>query len=266
MHNNLPSLGLATKEANLQIDSVEYDNKLTPTVHILDIHSEPWTQVAKILKYYPRGKPPSFDLKLEPVDEHHEVVINLFSEQKVLVQRAFHDCSDVKLIRHPEGRSGVCTYRAFAVRRSTLEDIHVSTNQPYQFFVKLGVRKQIAKEYTAYRDISLEHIPFHLGPRLRLDRCALGAEQGIIVCDYVGDSEKLLDCARDGRAVPVIASLFNTTLRAWLDGSSESQKPLQDYLRDRMPDSIPKQRAILINEIEPSKSPKELKDLLEQNP
>lgn len=263
--NNLPCLGLSKEEANLQIDSVKYDNKLTPTVHILDVHSKPWTRVANILQDCLPGKPPFLGLKLEPVDEHHKK-INLTSEQEALIQRAFHDCSDVKLISNPEGRSGVCTYRAFAVRKSTGEDLHVSSQQPYQFFVKLGERKQIAKEYTAYRDISLEHIPFHLGPRLRLDRCALGAEQGIIVCDYVSDSEKLLECARDGRAVPVIASLFNTTLRAWLDGSSESQKPLQDYLRDRMPDSIPKQRAILINEIEPSKSPKELKNLLEQNP
>ncbi len=262
MHNNLPSHGLGKDEQESQIDALEYDKNLTPTVQIIDDDSEHWIHVAKDLQKIPVGQPPYLDLNLELVNENHKGN-TLSSEQLVLVQRAFHDCSSVKLLSHPEGRSGVYTYRAYAVRRITAENIHVSTPQPYQYFVKIGDRKQISKEFLAYRDISLEHIPFHLGPRLRLDRCELGAEQGIIVCDYVSDSEKLLDCARDGRAVPVIASLYNNTIRAWLDGSSESQKSLQDYLRDRMPESIPEQRRILINQIESLKCPTELKRLFE---
>ena len=89
-----------------------------------------------------------------------------------------------------------------------VSNVLVNSAPPYQYFVKIGDRNQISKEYLAYRDIALEHIPFHLGPSLRLDRCALGAQQGIIVSDYVSGSEKLRDCARDGRAVPVIANLF----------------------------------------------------------
>ena len=264
-NKNLPCLGLGKNEFESLNDSVEYDNNLTPTVLVLDVHSQPWAHVAKFLQDYPPGKPPFLNLQLEHVHESHEA-IKFSSEQEALIQRAFYDCSSVKLMGHSEGRSGVHTYRAFAARRNTGENIHVSTPQDYQYFIKIGKRKQISKEYTAYRDISLEHIPFHLGPRLRLDRCALGAEQGIIVCDYVCDSESLLDCARDGRAVPVIANLFNTTLRAWRDGSSHSERPLQRYLVDRMPVSIPEQRKKLIKEIEPPKCPTELRNLLEQTP
>ena len=51
--------------------------------------------------------------------------------------------------------------------------------------LKLETEGKFQRNTSAYRDIALERIPFHLGPRLRLDRCALGTQQGIIVSDYV---------------------------------------------------------------------------------
>ena len=96
----------------------------------------------------------------------------------------------------------------------------------------------------------LNIFPFHLGPGLRLDRCELGAKKGIIVSDYVSGAEKLLDCARDGRAEHVIASLFNTTLRTWHEASTKENYPLKDYLKKRMPDKIPEHRQSLIEGFE----------------
>ena len=261
-HNHIPSFGLKEHERGSLPDKLEYDKDLTPVVHVVDNPSTPWASVVRFLHAYPPGNPPNLDLDIDPIGDDREI-IRLTSEEKVLVQRAFHDCSKVKLKSQQEGRSGVYTYQASAVRSMTGDNIYTGDTQPYQYFVKIGEREQIAKEFLAYRDIVLEHIPFHLGPRLRLDRCALGTGKGIIVCDYVGDSENLRDCARDGRAVPVIASLFNTTLRAWLDGSSLSVRLLKDYLRDRMPEEIPEQRKALIEEIEPIVCPAELSRLLE---
>ena len=98
---------------------------------------------------------------------------------------------------------------------------------------------------------------------MRLDRCALGAQEGIIVCDYVNGSEKLRDCARGGRAVPIIASLFHTTLRAWQEGSATVESPLQAYLKDRMPIEIPGCRRPLIENYGVLKEPMELRALLD---
>ena len=61
-------------------------------------------------------------------------------------------------------------------------------------------------------------------------------------------SEKLSNCARDGRAVPIIANLFNTTLRALHDCRRKVENPLQDYLNDRMPNKIPEHRRLLIKD------------------
>ena len=231
---------------------------LSPVVHILDYH-DVWSKVAENLRDYPPGVSPFLILEIEAVGECN-TPIEISCEQKILIQRAFHDCSNVKLVSNSEGRSGVGTYRAYA----THKDNYVGGAPPYQYFVKIGDRNQISKEYLAYRDIALEHIPFHLGPGLRLDRCALGSKQGIIVSDYVSGAEKLRDCARDGRAVPVIASLFNTTLRSWRDGSNIENISLQDDLKDRMPVEIPEDRRLLIVDFGDYKEPTELKALLEK--
>ncbi len=244
----LPYSGLQTKDD---------ETYFTPTVHVLD-PNDAFFYVAKYLHDFPPEASPSLTLEIELVNEKRQT-IELSFEDTTLIRRAFNDCFKVKLIENSDGRSGVSSYRAYATAR-----YHSYQTPPYQYFVKIGKRAQIAKEYLAYRDKALEHVPFHLGPRLRLDRCALGAEKGIIVSDYVSNSEKLCDCARDGRAVPVIANLFNTTLRAWHHISRDEDQPLQNYLRDMMPKKIPKARKKIIEKIEIPKSPSELMILLEE--
>ena len=254
----LPVSGLQRQEEESLFGSDANDHKLIPMVHIIDAPNT-WSDVARYLQDYPPDVLPSLALKIEAFDEYNER-LKLSCEQRILIQRAFHDCSIVKLVRNPGGHSGVDTYRAYATHVSD----YLSQVSPYMLFVKVGKRKLISKEYLAYRDIAMEHIPFHLGPRIRLDRCALGAQQGIIVSDYVSGSEKLHECARSGRAVAVIASLFNTTLRAWYKGWREVDKPLQDYLKEKMPLEIPEHRRSLIKSLGSSKGLTELKHLLEK--
>ena len=253
----LPVSGLNLDEAQSLFGPAASAQILSPVIRIIDGH-EVWSRVAEDLQNYPPGVPPDLALEIE-VDNKRNALNEICCEQKILIRRAFHDCWKVKLVSNSDGRSGVGTYHAYATRRNDL----VSSAPPYEYFVKIGNRKQISCEYLAYRDTALEHIPFHLGPRLRLDRCALGTQQGIIVSDYVSGSENLRDCARDGRAVPVIASLFNSTLRAWQDGSKIVQKPLQDYLKDRMPNEIPERRRSLIESYATLKKPTELLTLFE---
>ena len=61
-HNNLPCFGLGIEDVNSKIDSVEYDNKLTPTVLVLDVHSQPWAHVAKFLQGELYSKVPKLSL------------------------------------------------------------------------------------------------------------------------------------------------------------------------------------------------------------
>ena len=258
--NKLPALGLNPREAESLLGPEASAQILSPVVRILDRY-EVWSSVAADLQNYPPGVSPHLELEIE-VDNERNALNEIYCEQNILIRRAFHDCSKVKLVSNSDGRSGVGTYHVYATRRNDL----VTSAPPYEYFVKIGDRKQLSCEYLAYRDTALEHIPFHLGPRLRLDRCSLGSQQGIIVSDYVSGSESLRDCARDGRSVPVIATLFNSTLRAWQDGSRKEQKPLQDYLIDRMPNEIPEHRLPLIESYGNVKKPTELLTLFETMP
>ena len=256
----LPASGLQDDEYE-QYSWSKNERLLTPKVHVVD-GPDIWGEISTYLQDYPPSPPPSLSLTIEAVDDNN-ASISLDNEQKILLKRAFHDCQNVKLVKNLQGRSCIDTYRVFAFIPS--ESIRLSP--PYQYFAKIGKREKISKEYLAYREMALEHIPFHLGPRLRLDRCALGAQQGIIVSDYVSGTENLRDCAQNGRAVPVIAGLFDTTLRSWHDGSKrEGDKSLQDYIKDRMQDTIPPFRVSRIKEFGALKNPPELKSLVAKIP
>ncbi|MDE2706090.1 MAG: phosphotransferase [Gemmatimonadota bacterium] len=247
----LPSSGLG---------QIEEESPLTPKVHVFSF-LDTWSEIATYLRQYPPGEPPS--LALEIIDGNNDDLAASWSPEKVkLVQRAFHDCIKVTFIENSAGLSGVHAYKAYAMRKGD----YVGKQTPYEYFVKIGDRQKISQEFLAYRDIALEHIPFHLGPRLRLDRCALGTELGVIVSDYVSGAENLIDCARAGRGVPAIASLFNTTLRAWRENSKRSEFRLQDFLEEKMPDEIPEHRRESIEALGDLKEPTELESLLTEIP
>jgi hypothetical protein len=109
-----------------------------------------------------------------------------------------------------DGRSGAAVYRAHA---------ELAQGQlgpwPSPFFVKIGPRQKIYNEYKNYLACVHPYIPFHLGPRLVLQRCGLGAHTGVIVGDYVDESESLNSCAIENRAAAAISCLFDRTLHGW---------------------------------------------------
>ena len=226
-----------------------------PWIHVLDRPGD-WRDVAVLLRNNPPGHPPQSELTIDATDSAGHRIL-LTSEQDILLRRAFWNCSSIRLVGLKNGLSNVLTFRAFAHLR---EDA-VGGKTPFLYFVKIGERAIVSKEYTAYCENALEHIPYHLGPRLRQSRCALGHTQGIIVGDFVAGAEPLRDCARDGRAVPVIANLFNSTLRAWHHGARREERSLQELLSEELPLEIPTHRQKLVDRYGAKRSPEELRRL-----
>ena len=129
-----------------------------------------------------------------------------------------------------DGHSGVSVYVAYP----TLAKGEFGGQWPLPFFLKIGDRKAIFDEYVNYEDNVDPYIPFHLGPHLVRERCCLGAHFGVIVGDYVEESESLADAARGGRAGPALACLFNRTLVGWHRGREnvlESSQLARSFLR-----------------------------------
>lgn len=245
--NRLPVSGLTPTEFAVLGDWAGGRDtpKLTPLVHLL-VGDESWSEVLRYLQLHLPDDAPHPIPTLLPGDLERE----LDSESKLLFQRAFAGSSEVFLERLRNGLSGVDAYRVYAT--STVDV--VGGSWPHRFFAKIGAREKVATEYRAYRSIALDHIPYHLGPRLRLERCVLGHRSGIIVSDYVSGAETLRDCARSGRATAAIANLFNVTLRAWHNGGTSNDVPLQHHLRERLPAKIPDFRQPLIAEFGAKKS------------
>lgn len=255
----LPVHGLGPEESKQVGDLAGSANQpiLTPLLCVLR-DTDDWLGVLVSLQLHPPGSAPHFGSKVElKGSDGIERSLNL--EETLLVQRAFGDSAQVRLEQLPGGLSDVKAYRAYVSRQVD----QVGGEWPYRYFVKIGEREKVAKEYRNYCDIALEHLPYHLGPRLRRERCELGHSLGIIVSDYVAGAESLRNCARDGRAVAAIANLFNVTFRAWHNGARNEDTPLQDHLRQRILDvRIRDFRQPLITEYGAQKSLDELSELL----
>jgi hypothetical protein len=222
-----------------------------PFVHILRADDN-WDSLANLITSNPAGRPPNKSMTIDGPD--------LTDERKLLLKRAFWDCSKIELLPKTDGMSGVDAFEAFA---------HLATNvvggpAPYRCFVKLGPRVKVAREFEKYRTTALENVPFHLGPRLRANRCVLGKSEGLITCDFVVGAETLRDCIRDGRGVHVIGNLFNQTLISWRRAATMEHRPLQEFLAEHLRERsvIPEHREPLVKAYGTTSTLEELKALI----
>jgi hypothetical protein len=132
---------------------------------------------------------------------------DLDEEERLLLSRAFGDCSRVQLL--PElGSGGV--FQAYA----RLTDSKAGP-VAMPFFVKFGRRADVSRELKNYRECTTLHVPFNQRPNVDAGRCALGFKSGIIVGNFVERSESLQSVVDRGAALPALQSLFNSALRGW---------------------------------------------------
>ncbi len=263
----LPVVGLQPSEAVAfnEWQPTKHGNALYPNIYIFDIATT-WKDVAKIVVTYPAGHAPDGNLRIFAEDSNGNLNTSSLSlDTQLLLRRAFWDCSEVHLVPMTDGLSGESVYRAYAdLAAPNLGSDGKHSLLPY--FIKIGKRSNIFWEYKNYEDSVRHFIPFHLAPRLAPERCCLGASQGIIVGDFVGESESLRVCASNGRATHAIASLFSRTLRGW-HGHSEERKDasLADLLLNQFPKNNPPPcRLVLARAMGATRSLSKLQELFER--
>lgn len=151
----------------------------------------------------------------------HGDVEGLVAEEKVLLERAFHDCSEVHLQRLPDGTAKV--FLAFAkLNRSQVGEY------PLPLFIKIDKRDRAEKEREHYAQCTTAFVPFYARPNLHQDRCLMGAHRGLIVGDFVERSEGLLELAQRGDAQRAIDSLFQDALRGWRAQPYGNKEPVTE--------------------------------------
>jgi hypothetical protein len=131
--------------------------------------------------------------------------------------------------------SGAPVFKAYAsLEAGLVQRSATGVAYPHLYFVKIGPRKKVVDEYDKYIWYISDYVPFHLRPRLRLDRCNLGSTQGILVGDFVEGTEPLIACARGARCGHAISNLFDKTLGGWRKQKSpDTDQSLSSHLEKK---------------------------------
>lgn len=219
---NLPIAGVSafTPEELANAELVSTDDQPLPHVRLFGTGA-PWRLVANALALVDHDTVVSAKLAIHP-PKH----VKLSSIQELMLRRAFADCSSIHLVAmDDEGKSGASVFRAYADLQKGLLG-----QWPQPYFVKIGPRDKIFREFQNYGAVVSPYVPFHLGPRLIAERCHLAAGHGVIVGDFVERSESFRDCASRGRAGPAIASLFQSTLHGWYRLAEDDLTPIPKRL------------------------------------
>jgi hypothetical protein len=249
-----PSLVHLVQQLNLPC--IGTDDKMLPLPHMRIIdETVPWTDIGNFLLRNPPGAPPYGPLEIDLWADNGER-ISPDETSKILLQRAFHECERVHLNALGGGLSGAEVYVAYPTLRAS----YTPGRRPLPLFVKIDERGNTVDEYKNYIERVDPHIPFHLGPHLIGDKCFLGSTKGILVGEYVEESESLLDSAKGGRASQAVACLFERTLYGWHRDAREKADGPTNY--PEFPDELPIDRASRAVELGAKTSLQELKALL----
>jgi hypothetical protein len=193
-----------------------------------------WPEIAALVCDRPAGPPPKSNLKFDEEFLRDKFDPEGHPERVMLLQRAFWNCSELRLIALPSGMSGAPVFKAYGSLEAALVPQGETGGYPHLYFVKIGPRKKITDEYDKYISHISEYVPFYLRPRLRLDRCNLGSTQGILVGDFVEGTESLITCARGARCGHAISNLFDKTLGGWRKQRfPNTSRSLGDYLEEK---------------------------------
>jgi len=231
----LESQGIPAAGLPADARTTEHEEPPLPFARYFD-SSVGWAEVANFVQTCPHRPYPNLSLEIE-VEEAGESRVTLDTSIDILLRRAFSDCSRVCVQELAGARSGAKVYRVYAeLGGGVLGEV----TQP--FIVKTAPRADIVSEYVNYEDRVHPYIPFHLGPHLDYKRCCLGGKDGLLVLNYVTESETLLRCASEGRALPAIACLFDRTLFGWHRQAREVDVPFARPLERRFPTTIDSKR------------------------
>ena len=200
-------LSKVLKEAHLPCLSAGVDI-FHPYIRVIDpTQPVPWNEIANSALAWGRERRPSTSVDFFAAEAGRSLVdLGISPEDEVLLRRAFWDCREVHFEELNQGKSGATVLVAHA-------KLEHGWAAPY--FLKISDRAEVIREYRNYREDVDPYIHFQLGPGLTLQRCCLGAHRGVLVGDFVDESESLVQCAMADRASSAISCLFHRTLRGW---------------------------------------------------
>lgn len=153
----------------------------------------------QILRHDP-GPAKNLNLNIDPPGQ-------LTASETLLMQRAFHNCTDIRLKPISRGYSGAKTF--FVEARLAASN---AGPEPEPFFAKLGGSGKLQEELIRFQQFAEHHVPWYLRPNFLPERSIYGVTEAILVGSFVRESLSLAECARAGTGTQPIRSLFEETL------------------------------------------------------
>lgn len=236
LESRIPVANLSPAEWQtiLECNRERVNSFLMPSVYIFE-SALLWPDIATVVCDRPADPPPKFELKFDEKLLNDRFGPEGHLERVLLLKRAFWNCSELHLTLLDGGLSGAPVFKAYvSLEAGLVQPGATGAAYPHLYFVKIGPRKKIVDEYDKYCGRISEYVPFHLGPRLRRDRCNLASTQGILVGDFVEGAESLIACARGMRCGHAMSNLFDKTLGGWRKQKRpDTQRSLSSYLEKR---------------------------------
>jgi hypothetical protein len=216
---------------------------------------KPAHELAEMAARHPVG--PGFNPDLRIKGDAPEKEEDIF-----LLRRAFSDCQCITLQALKKGFSGA---RVFTVYAEFPPGEAVPFPLPY--FAKIDSWEHIMEEYEAFDRFVTRYVPFNQRPNCEPKRCLVGLNDGIIVGDFVDNSEPLADLVQPNGARGVIHSLFDDALRGWRQQAYVGKERISlPEFRSRIlkPEKIKSTHETLAREFGAQMKPQELTRLLDQ--
>ena len=163
----------------------------------------PAYELAELAVRHPVGPRYKADLKIK--GQVPENLLDAF-----LLRRAFGDCQSITLEPLKKGLSGA---RVFSVYAEFPQG--EAAPYPLPYFAKIDTCEHILTEYEAYDRFVTRYVPFSQRPNCETKRCFLTSNVGILVGDFVDNSESFAEIVQPNGARAIIHSLFDDALRGW---------------------------------------------------
>ncbi len=142
---------------------------------------------------------------------------------EILLRRSFSDCRAITLKLMSGGKSGA---RVYLVHAEPEPDADVDWSYRMPFFAKIDSLKRVDVELLAYNRFAGPYIAFSHRPNVETRRCIRGAQNGVLVGDFVEGALPLAKMVRPFGARQVIHSLFDDALACFRQQAFATGKTL----------------------------------------
>lgn len=148
--------------------------------------------------------------------QNDSLKVDLSDRARTLLQRSFHDSSEIRLSVLEEQAAPCGVYSVIASKGG---------EHPLPYVAKIATRANILKELYAFEHYVRDYVPFGNRPNFLMDRSYVAGTHGVLVGQLAERVVPLDKAVRRDGAGAAIHELFASVLHRWWSNSQRSSTP-----------------------------------------